>query len=90
VQDAPGRGRHLLVDRVVHELVAEDDPLVDPVEQLGVVRLAQLPRGLRRRSAGDGGHVAQRHRVAEHGRDPEQLQRRPGEVTEPPVHQVAQ
>ena len=76
VQDAASRRGHVLVDRVVHQLVPEHDAFVDLVEEPGVVRRAQLPGDVGRRTAGDGGHVAERHRVAEHGRDLEQVQRR--------------
>jgi hypothetical protein len=41
MQEAPGGGRHVPVDRVMHELVPEHDSLVGLVEQLGVERIAQ-------------------------------------------------
>ena len=71
MQEAASRRGHVLVDRVVHELMPEHDAFVDLVEKLGVERLAQLPGDVGRRTAGDSGHIAKRHRIAEHGRDPE-------------------
>ena len=75
VQKAAGRRRYVLVDGVVHELVPEHDPVVRLVEKLSVERVAELPDHLGRRAAGDGGDVAERHGVAEHRRDLQQLQR---------------
>ena len=90
VQEATGWRRHVLVDRVVHELVAEHDPVVGLVEQLGLERVAEPPHHLSRWKACDGGDVTERHGVAEHGRDLQQLQRRLRQVPQAAHDEVAQ
>ena len=88
VQEAAGRRRDVLIDRVVHELVPEHDPVVGLVEQLRVERLAELPDYLGRRPAGDGGDIAERHGIAEHRGDLQQLERCAAGAAggEPPSH----
>jgi len=88
VQKAAGRRRHVLIDRVVHELVPEHDPVVSLVQKLSVERVAELPDDLGRRPAGDSGHIAQRHGIAEHRRDLQQLQRCRRQVPQAANHQV--
>ena len=80
--------RHVLVDRVVHELVPEHDSVVGLVEQLGVERVAELGDDLGRRAAGDSGDIAERHGVAEHRRDLQQLQRRRRQMSQAADHEV--
>jgi len=69
VQKTAGRRRHVLIDRVVHELVPEHDLVVTLVEKLSVERVAELPDDLGRRLAGDSGDIAKRHGIAKHRRD---------------------
>jgi hypothetical protein len=90
VQQAAGRRRHVPVDRVVHELVPEHDPVVSLVQKLSVERVAELPDDLGRRPAGDRSDIAKRHSIAEHRRDLQQLQRCPRQVTQAAYHQVTE
>ena len=90
VQQASGGQRHVLVDRVMDELVPEDDPVTGLVEKLGVERLAELGDHLDGGSTGDGGDVAQGHGVTEHGGHLEQLASRRRQVAEATKHEVLQ
>lgn len=90
VQEAAGRRRHVLIDRVVHQLMPEHDPVVGLVEQLGVEGVLELPDDLGRQPAGDRGDVAKRHGIAEHRGDLQQLQRRRRQVAQAANHEVTQ
>jgi hypothetical protein len=90
VQKAAGGRRHVLVDRIVHELMSEHDPAAGLVEKLCLEGVAELSDDLGRRPSGDSGHIAKRHCVAEHRSDLQQLQRRPRQVPQAANHQVTQ
>ncbi len=81
---------HVLIDRIVHELVAEHDGVTVFTEEAGVERIPELRDDLGRRSTGDRGHVMDRDAVAEHRRDLTQLERRLGQEAEPPNDEIAQ
>jgi hypothetical protein len=87
VQQAAGRRGNVLIDRVVHELMPEHDAVAGLVEQLGVERVVELRDDLGRRPVGDGGDVAERHGIAEHRGDLQQLQRPRGQVPQAANHQ---
>ena len=89
MQKAAGRGRHVPIDRIVHELVPEHDSIVSLVEELGFERVAELPNDLGRWAAGDSGDVTKRHGVAQHRRDLQQLQRCRRQVPQAANHEVA-
>jgi hypothetical protein len=88
VQKAASRRRHVPIDRVVHELMPEHDPVLRLVEKLSVERLAELPDNLGRRPAGDSGDIAKRHGIAEHRRHLQQLQRCRRQMLKPANHEV--
>ncbi len=90
VQQTAGRRGYLLIDRVVHELMPEYNAVVGRVEQLRGERLVQLADDFRGRPARHRGDVAQRHRVAEHCRDLQELQRRGRQVSKAANNQGAQ
>ena len=69
VQKTSRRRRHVLVDRLVHELMPEDDALVRLVEKLSVERIAQPAHYLRWRPVGDSSDIAKRHGIAQHLQD---------------------
>jgi hypothetical protein len=70
VQKAAGRRGHVLVDRVMHELVSEHDPFIRLVQEPSVERVAELPDHLGRRSAGDSRDIAKGNGIAQNSRDP--------------------
>ena len=85
VQTAAGRRGHMPVDRVVNELVPEHDAFVVLVETRASYAAPSCSR--HHGVTGDGGDVAERHGVAEHGRDPQQVERSGRQVApagEPP------
>ncbi len=90
MQEAADRGRHVLVDRVMHELVPEHDAFVSLVQELSIERGTELPDHLGRRPAGDSGDVAKRNGIAQNSRDLQQFQRCRGQVAKPPNHEVTQ
>ena len=90
MQQAAGRRRHVLIDRIVHELVPEHDSIVSLVEELSFERVAELPNDLGRRAAGDRGDVTKRRGIAQHRRDLQQLQRGRRQVAQAANHKVAE
>ena len=90
MQQAAGRARHVPVDRVVHELVPEHDPVVGHVEQLGVERVAKLPHHVSGWTACDGRDITERDGIAEDRRDLQELQRGRREVPQAANHEVTE
>ena len=88
VQETAGRRRHVLIDRVVHELMPKYDPVANLVEQSSVERGVELRDDLGRPPAGDRGDIAKRHRIAEHRRNLQQRQRPLRQVPQAANHQV--
>ncbi len=89
MQETAGRRGNVLIDRIVHQLVPKHDPVASLVEQLRVERGAELRDDLGRPPAGDGGDIAERHRIAEHRRNLQQLEGRRRQVPQAANHQVA-
>jgi hypothetical protein len=58
VQKAADRRRHVLIDRFMHELVPEHNPVGSFTEELSVEHVAELPVHLGRRPSGDSGEMA--------------------------------
>lgn len=74
VEEASGGRWCVPVDRVMDQLVAEHDPVVDLIEQLHVEGLAETADDVGRRSVRHRRDVADRHRITERCRDAEQLE----------------
>ncbi len=90
VQHPAGGGRYVLIDRVVHELVPERDTIAVHVEELVVEGGLEAPGDLGRWAANHRGQGTDRHGIAEHRSDPEQVERRGRQALEATDHQVLQ